>query len=131
MPSIKPEVGFKRHSQKPRCHYINNRHFKTVSLATTAIFPAVMPYLGAYFFPNTPNGQPDRETIERVVPELRRHIEVLDKAVANTGCLAGNNFTYADMNLLPILAYLRDARKRCDIGKRKRAHKILRPPQSA
>jgi glutathione S-transferase len=79
-----------------------------VSLANTAIFPAVMPYLGAYFFPNTPNGQPDRETLERVVPELRRHIEVLDKAVANTGCLAGNNFTYADMNLLPILAYLRD-----------------------
>jgi glutathione S-transferase len=79
-----------------------------VSIANTAIFPAVMPYLGAHFFPKTPDGQADRATIEQVLPVLRMHIEVLDKAVTNTGCLAGNDFTYADMNLLPVIAYLRD-----------------------
>ena len=32
---------------------------------------------------------------------------VLDNAVAKTGYLAGDGFTFADMNLLPILAYVR------------------------
>jgi glutathione S-transferase len=79
-----------------------------VSITNTAIFPAVIPYFGAYLFPKTPDGKPDRATIERVLPEVRERIDVLDKAVANTECLAGNGFTYADISLLPILAYLRD-----------------------
>jgi glutathione S-transferase len=79
-----------------------------VSITNTAIFPTVMPYFGAYFFPKTPDSQPDREAIERVLPDVRARIDVLDKAIANRECLAGNGFTYADISILPVLAYLRD-----------------------
>jgi glutathione S-transferase len=58
--------------------------------------------------PHTPDGQPDRAAIERVLPDLKRHIGVLDKAVAATGYLGGADFSYADINILPLLAYLRD-----------------------
>ncbi|MGB6324365.1 MAG: glutathione S-transferase C-terminal domain-containing protein [Methylocella sp.] len=45
---------------------------------------------------------------EKVLPEVEAHIALLNKAVPDTGHLAGSSFTYADMNLLPTLAYLRD-----------------------
>jgi hypothetical protein len=38
--------------------------------------------------------------------EVRSKIDLLGKAVAKIGHLAGASFTYADMNLLPVLAYL-------------------------
>jgi glutathione S-transferase len=41
-----------------------------------------------------------------VLPAMRRQIDLLDQAVAKTGYLAGNGFTLADINLLPILYYV-------------------------
>jgi glutathione S-transferase len=79
-----------------------------VSITNTAIFPAMIPYFVAYFFPKTPDGQPDHATIERVLPDVRAPIDVLDKAVAKTMFLVDNDFTYADISVLPLLAYLRD-----------------------
>jgi len=79
-----------------------------VSIINTSIVPAVMAYFGAYFFPKAANGQPDRAAIEHVLPDVRACIDVLDKAVAGSRDLAGNEFTYADIALLPLLAYLRD-----------------------
>jgi glutathione S-transferase len=38
---------------------------------------------------------------------VHEQIEVLDKAVAKTGCLVGDQFTFADINLMPILYYVR------------------------
>ena len=67
----------------------------------------VRTYLLAYAAPKTADGEPDRATIEAVVPALREQIRVLDKAVARTGCLVEDQFTYADINLLPILFYIR------------------------
>jgi glutathione S-transferase len=63
-------------------------------------------YLFAYILPKTPDKSPDRQAIEAVLPELQKEIALLDKAVAKTGYLAANAFTFADMNLLPILAYV-------------------------
>ena len=77
-----------------------------VSAENTTIFPSILTYFMSYFFPKTPDGQPDRAAIEGALPEMRAHINVLDKAVAETGHLPGANFTYADINLLPTLAYL-------------------------
>jgi glutathione S-transferase len=37
------------------------------------------------------------------LPAVREQIGVLDGAVAKTGYLAGDQFTFADINLLPIL----------------------------
>ena len=45
--------------------------------------------------------------IEAVMPAVREQLGVLDRAVAATGYLAGDHFTFADINLLPILYRVR------------------------
>lgn len=62
-------------------------------------------YLFAYIA--TSDGKPDRAAIDRVMPEVRAQLAVLDKAVARTGHLVDDIFTYADINLLPILDRLK------------------------
>jgi glutathione S-transferase len=79
-----------------------------VSLANTTIIPAINAYLMCYFFPRTADGRPDRALIENALPDMRAHVGICDRAVAATGNLAGDEFGYADMNLLPVLAYLRE-----------------------
>jgi glutathione S-transferase len=75
-----------------------------VSLVNTVMDRTIIrTYLFAYIAPNTADGAPDREAIEAVMPALREQIAVLDKAVAKTGYLVDDQFTYADINLLPIL----------------------------
>jgi glutathione S-transferase len=64
------------------------------------------PYVGAYFFPGTPDGKPNRAIIETALPKLESQFAMLDRAVADTGHLVGSSFTLADMNLLPMLFYL-------------------------
>jgi glutathione S-transferase len=41
------------------------------------------------------------------MPAVREQIGILDKAVAASGHLVGDHFTFADINLLPILYYIR------------------------
>lgn len=78
-----------------------------ISLVNTAIDPLlVRQYLGAYFFPGTPDGKPNRAVIDAALPKMETHLAVLDRAVALTGHLVGADFTLADINLLPILFYL-------------------------
>jgi glutathione S-transferase len=64
------------------------------------------PYVGAYFFPGTDDGKPNRPIIETALPKLEGQFAMLDRAVADTGYLVGNSFTLADMNLLPMMFYL-------------------------
>ena len=79
-----------------------------VSLVNTLVDRTlVRTYLLAYAAPKTADGKPDREAIEAVTPALREQIGVLDKEVAKTGYLAGNQFTFADINLMPIPYYVR------------------------
>jgi glutathione S-transferase len=63
-------------------------------------------YLFNYIFPKTSDGLPDRKAIEAVAPAVKQEIDLLDRAVANSGYLVGDSFTYADINLMPILFYL-------------------------
>jgi glutathione S-transferase len=75
-----------------------------VSLVNTVMDRTMIrTYLLAYIAPKSAGGGPDREAIEAVMPALREQIGILDKAVAGTGYLAGDRFTFADINLLPIL----------------------------
>ena len=60
-------------------------------------------YVFAYIVPMMSGGKPDRKAIETVMPAVHAQLEVLDHAVAGTGYLAGGRFTFADINLLPIL----------------------------
>jgi glutathione S-transferase len=79
-----------------------------VSLVNTLVDRTLIrTYLLAYAAPGTADGKPDRQAIDAVTPALRRQFEVLDKAVARTGHLVGREFTFADINLMPILYYMR------------------------
>jgi glutathione S-transferase len=79
-----------------------------VSLVNTLIDRTLIrTYLLAYAAPKTADGKPDRQAIEAVAPALVEQIRVLDKAVAKTGYLVGDQFTFADINLMPILYYIR------------------------
>jgi glutathione S-transferase len=81
-----------------------------VSLVNTVIDRTlVRTYLFAYIAPKTADGSPDRDAIAAVMPAVREQIGILDKAVARTGYLVGEEFTFADINLLPILHRVRQA----------------------
>jgi glutathione S-transferase len=78
-----------------------------VSLVNTVIDRTLIrTYLLAYAAPKSPDGKPDRQAIEAVTPALREQIGVLDQAVARTGYPVGDRFTFADINLMPILYYM-------------------------
>jgi glutathione S-transferase len=69
----------------------------------------VRTYLFAYIAPGTPDGRPNRTVIDAVMPTVKEQVAVLDKAVAPTGHLVGDQFTFADINLMPILHRLQQA----------------------
>jgi glutathione S-transferase len=80
-----------------------------VSLVNTRVDGTLIrTYLFAYVFPKTEDGKPDRKAIDAVTPALGEQIGVLDRAVAKGGYLAGDSFTYADINVMPILYYVRN-----------------------
>src|SRR3954466_2446878 len=79
-----------------------------VSLVNTVVDRTVIrTYLYAYIAPGTPDGTPNRAAIDAAMPALREQVAVLDKAVARTGHLVGDEFTLADINLMPILHRLK------------------------
>jgi glutathione S-transferase len=80
-----------------------------VSLVNTKIDGTlVRTYLLNYIFPKGADGKPDRKVIDGVVPAVKDELDLLDRTVAKSGFLAGDSFTLADINVLPILAYLRN-----------------------
>jgi glutathione S-transferase len=78
-----------------------------VSIVNTHIDPVwVRQYLRAYVFPKTPDGSPERDTIDAALPKMEQQFAVMDRAVAKTGHLVGDTFTLADMNFIPTLFYM-------------------------
>jgi glutathione S-transferase len=81
-----------------------------VSLVNTLIDRTLIrTYLFAYIEPKTADETPDRAAIAAVMPMVREQVAVLDKAVAHGGYLVDDLFTFADINLLPILYRLGQA----------------------
>lgn len=78
-----------------------------VSEINTGVFPTVARYMQANAFPQGEDGRPDLATIRDLLPGVRRMVEILDRAVAPSGHLAGDGFGLADIFLMPLLAYLR------------------------
>jgi glutathione S-transferase len=79
-----------------------------VSLVNTVIDRTLIrTYLFAYIAPKTADGGPDREAIKAVIPALHEQLGILDKAVSKTGYLVDDQFTFADINLLPTLYRVR------------------------
>ena len=76
-----------------------------VSLVITAINPVVIGgYLAHYVFPRTPDGTIDRSALDAVWPDVKGHLEILEKAVAD-GYLANGAFSLADAYLVPVLYF--------------------------
>ena len=104
-----------------------------VSLVNTVMDRTLIrTYLYAYIAPKTADGKPDRAAIDAVTPALREQIGVLDKAVAKTGYLVADQFTFADINLLPILYRVRQFPEGA-AGARRRdpSRPLLRPARGA
>jgi glutathione S-transferase len=79
-----------------------------VSLVNTSVDRILIrSYLSAYIVPKGADGKSDRAAIDALLPAVREQIAVLDRAVAATGHLVGEHFSFADINLLPILFYIR------------------------
>ena len=79
-----------------------------VSLVNTVMDRTLIrTYLYAYIAAKTPDGKPDRAAIEAVLPAVRAQVGILDRAVARTGHLVGHQFTFADINLMPMLERVR------------------------
>lgn len=72
-------------------------------------------YAGAYFFPSTPDGSPDRARIDPILQAIEAQIVFLDRAVAPTEHLIGETFTLADAYLVPILFYMRQLPESRDV----------------
>jgi glutathione S-transferase len=81
-----------------------------ISFVNTLVDPTLLrTYLMAYLAPGTADGSPNRERIEAVMPAVRAQLSELDRAVAATGHLVGEAYTFADINLLPALDRTRQA----------------------
>jgi glutathione S-transferase len=81
-----------------------------VSLVNTVMDRTLIrTYLFAYIAARLSGEKPDRQAIDAVLPAVREQVAVLDKAVAATGHLVGDRFTFADINLMPILHRLQQA----------------------
>jgi glutathione S-transferase len=78
-----------------------------ISAINTSVFPTTVGYMQANVFRKGPGGQRDEAAVAQKLPRIRRFIEILDRAVSESGYLAGTKFTLADMYLMPLLAYLR------------------------
>ncbi len=68
-------------------------------------------YVVGYAFAK--DGKPDMAAIGDAAQRMKPQVEVLDRQVAGTGYLAGDAFTLADINILPMLFYV----NRFDEGK--------------
>jgi glutathione S-transferase len=81
-----------------------------VSLVNTVIDRTLIrTYLFAYIVPRASGREPDRAAIEAVMPAVRQQLAILDSAVAGSGHLVDDQFTFADINLLPILYRVQQA----------------------
>ncbi|MGZ3409430.1 MAG: glutathione S-transferase family protein [Xanthobacteraceae bacterium] len=79
---------------------------KWVSIVNTMVDPVwIRRYLFGYIFPKTADGKPDRAMIDAAVPEMRKQADILDRGLAR-GSFSGNGYSFADINLMPILSYV-------------------------
>jgi glutathione S-transferase len=78
-----------------------------ISIVNTVIDRTLIrEYVLSYVLPRGHDGTPDRGVIDAALPALEQQLAVLDRAVQPSGYLVADRFTFADINLMPILALL-------------------------
>lgn len=63
-------------------------------------------YVLQYIFPKGADGKPDRQLIDKAVPEIKQQLETFDQAYGARDYLVGAEMTMADLLLAPIVFYL-------------------------
>lgn len=64
-------------------------------------------FLAGYVYPQREGRDPDASVIGAVLPDVERQLDVLEAALKSSAYLSGDGFSLADMNLMPILFYLK------------------------
>jgi glutathione S-transferase len=64
-------------------------------------------YVFQYVFPRGKDGKPDRATIEAALPEIRKVLGPLERAIDGRDYLVGDSVTLADILLLPMIEYVK------------------------
>jgi glutathione S-transferase len=78
-----------------------------VSIVCTTLDPLwLRQYYAAYVLAVRGNGVVNRSMIDAAIPKMEPQFAIVDRAVAETGYLAGDSFTLADAYLTPILFYM-------------------------
>ncbi len=68
-------------------------------------------FLAGYVYPRREDREPDRSIIGAVLPDVERQLDVIESALAKTPYLSGDGFSLADINLMPILFYLKNTQE--------------------
>jgi len=79
---------------------------KWIAFTNLHVYPTM---IGSYVIPCMDAGPkgPDESLIAAVLPDMEKQARILDRALAGTGYLAGRGLTFADLNLAPIINYVR------------------------
>jgi glutathione S-transferase len=64
-------------------------------------------YVLQYVFPRGPDGKPDRATIEAALPEIRKVLTPIDRAIDGRDFVVGDSVTLADILLIPMVEYVK------------------------
>lgn len=64
-------------------------------------------FLAGYVYPQRESRDPDAGVIGAVLPDVERQLGVVETALAKSAYLSGDEFSLADINLMPILFYLK------------------------
>lgn len=59
-----------------------------------------------YAFPKGADGKPDQARIEAALPDVKRHLKIVNDALSQSSYLTGETPTIADYFMIPILDYL-------------------------
>ncbi len=79
-----------------------------IAMFNATLQPLLGPgYIGAYFFPGTADGSPDRTRIDANMGKVTEYLALLAGLVKG-GHLIGNDFTLAEAYLIPVLYYLKN-----------------------
>ena len=101
------DSAFDGPSLMPRDPVVAAQVEQWISIVCTTLDPLwIRQYYAAYVLTARAGKEPDRARIDETIPKMAPHIPIMERAVAKTGHLVGENFTLADAYLAPILFYM-------------------------
>ena len=77
-----------------------------ISVETSNFTPHAMTYIYQYVFAPMRGGQPDMAKIEAAKPKLETCLAIMDKQLAKTPHIAGEQFSLADVCYMPYVEYV-------------------------